>query len=91
MVRVLKDIGVDTPALGLIEEAPVDYGGVDLLATTLLDGLSSWFCELDQDDWAVQPWYETFTKVLQLLRDEFAKATSWRTITKFICLCHQPL
>ncbi|KAJ7667164.1 hypothetical protein B0H14DRAFT_3694790 [Mycena olivaceomarginata] len=31
MVWVLKDIGVDIPALGLIEEAPVDYDGVDLL------------------------------------------------------------
>jgi hypothetical protein len=31
MVRVLKDIGVDIPALGLIEEAPVDYDGVDIL------------------------------------------------------------
>ncbi|KAJ7740281.1 hypothetical protein B0H14DRAFT_2638109 [Mycena olivaceomarginata] len=39
MVRVLKDIGVDTPSLGLIEEDPVDYDGVDLLATTLLGGL----------------------------------------------------
>ncbi|KAJ7800567.1 hypothetical protein B0H14DRAFT_3785074 [Mycena olivaceomarginata] len=55
MVWVLKDIGVDIPALGLIEEAPVDYDGVDLLATTLLDGLSSWFSKLDRDDWVMQP------------------------------------
>jgi hypothetical protein len=69
MVQVLKDIGVDIPTLGLIEEAPVDYDGVDLLATALLGGLSSWFRKLDQDDWAVQPWYKTFTQVLQLLRE----------------------
>ncbi|KAJ7833767.1 hypothetical protein B0H14DRAFT_3710244 [Mycena olivaceomarginata] len=69
MVQVLKDIGVDIPTLGLIEEAPVDYDGVDLLATALLGGLSSWFRKLDRDDWAMQPWYETFTQVLQLLRE----------------------
>ncbi|KAJ7804918.1 hypothetical protein B0H14DRAFT_3773254 [Mycena olivaceomarginata] len=70
MVWVLKDIGVDIPALGLIEEAPVDHDGVDLLATTLLDGLSSWFSKLDRDDWAMQPWYESFAQVLRLLRDQ---------------------
>jgi hypothetical protein len=69
MVQVLKDIGVDIPALGLIEEVLVDYDGVDLLATTLLDGLLSWFQKLDQDDWTMQPWYKSFTKVLQLLRE----------------------
>ncbi|KAJ7798816.1 hypothetical protein B0H14DRAFT_3156759 [Mycena olivaceomarginata] len=56
MVCVLKDIGVDIPSLGLIEEAPVDYDGVGLLATTLLDGLSSWFHKVDRDDWAMQPY-----------------------------------
>jgi hypothetical protein len=69
MVCVLKDIGVDIPSLGLIEEAPVDYDGVGLLATTLLDGLSSWFHKVDRDHWAMQPWYESFTQVLQLLRE----------------------
>ncbi|KAJ7810083.1 hypothetical protein B0H14DRAFT_3151350 [Mycena olivaceomarginata] len=53
----------------LIEEAPVDYDGVGLLATTLLDGLSSWFHKVDRDHWAMQPWYESFTQVLQLLRE----------------------
>jgi hypothetical protein len=69
MVWVLKDIGVDIPALGLIEEAPVDYDGVDLLATTLLGGLSTWFGKLHCKDWANQPWYESFAQVLQLLRE----------------------
>ncbi|KAJ7824288.1 hypothetical protein B0H14DRAFT_1302083 [Mycena olivaceomarginata] len=69
MVCVLKDIGVDIPSLGLIEEAPVDYDGVDLLATTLLGGLSNWFGELDHKDWADQPWYGSFAQVLQLLRE----------------------
>ncbi|KAJ7787289.1 hypothetical protein B0H14DRAFT_3580682 [Mycena olivaceomarginata] len=70
-LSVLKDIGVDIPTLGLIdsEEALVDYDGVDLLATALLGGLSFWFHKLDRDDWAMQPWYETFTQVLQLLRE----------------------
>jgi hypothetical protein len=62
MVCMLKDIGVDIPSLGLIEEAPVDYDGVDLLATTLLGSLSSCFGKLDQKDWAIQPWYESLHK-----------------------------
>ncbi|KAJ7327431.1 hypothetical protein DFH08DRAFT_332008 [Mycena albidolilacea] len=69
MVQVLKDIGVDISSLGLIEEDPVDYDGVDLLATTLLSGLSSWFDRLDREDWTRQPWYGSFTQVLQLLRE----------------------
>jgi hypothetical protein len=71
MVRVLKDIGVDIPSLGPIEasEAPLDYDGMDLLATTLLNGLSNWFSKLDRGDWAVQPWYKSFTQVLWLLRE----------------------
>ncbi|KAJ7798812.1 hypothetical protein B0H14DRAFT_2617604 [Mycena olivaceomarginata] len=67
MVCVLKDIGVDIPSLVLIEEDPVDYDGVNLLATTLLSGLSSWFDRLDWEDWTRQPWYESFAQVLQLL------------------------
>ncbi|KAJ7358353.1 hypothetical protein DFH08DRAFT_802188 [Mycena albidolilacea] len=68
MVWVLKDIGVDIPALGLIEEAPVDYHGADLLATALLGGLLSWFDKLNQGDQVIQPCYESFAQVLQLLR-----------------------
>ncbi|KAJ7824302.1 hypothetical protein B0H14DRAFT_3145736 [Mycena olivaceomarginata] len=68
-VCVLKDIGVDIPSLGLIEEAPVDHDGVDLLATTLLGGLSNWFGKLDRKDWVDQPWYGSFAQVLQLLRE----------------------
>ncbi|KAF8159030.1 hypothetical protein K438DRAFT_1985964 [Mycena galopus ATCC 62051] len=43
LVRVLKDIGVDIPALGPVDESenPFDYNGLDILATTLLDGISS--------------------------------------------------
>ncbi|KAJ7824284.1 hypothetical protein B0H14DRAFT_3145728 [Mycena olivaceomarginata] len=70
MVQVLKDIGVDISSLGLIEEDPVDYDGVDLLATTLLSGLSSWFDRLDREDWTRQPWYGSFAQMLQLLRDQ---------------------
>ncbi|KAJ7740298.1 hypothetical protein B0H14DRAFT_2617618 [Mycena olivaceomarginata] len=69
MVQVLKDIGVDIPTLEIIEEVPVDYDGVDLLATALLGGLSSWFRKLDRDNWAVQSLYKTFTQGLQLLRE----------------------
>ncbi|KAJ7843231.1 hypothetical protein B0H14DRAFT_2779166 [Mycena olivaceomarginata] len=50
-------------------EAPFDYDGVDFLAATLLNGLSNWFSKLDQKDWAMQPWYQSFTQVLQLLRE----------------------
>ncbi|KAJ7843225.1 hypothetical protein B0H14DRAFT_3689877 [Mycena olivaceomarginata] len=72
MVQVLKDIGVDIPTLGLIEEAPVDYDGVDLAATTLLGGLSSWFRKLDRDDWAMQPW----PRAVEILPYSSASATS---------------
>jgi hypothetical protein len=70
MIRVLRDIGVDVLALGPIEEleAAFDFEGVDFLATTILTGISGWFNKLDQEDWATQPWYSGFSKVLQLLR-----------------------
>jgi hypothetical protein len=70
MVRVLKDLGVDILALGLIDELepPFDYDGVDLVASRILGGLFDWFRKLDQEDWPVQPWYESFTEFLHLLR-----------------------
>ncbi|KAF8182857.1 hypothetical protein K438DRAFT_1724845 [Mycena galopus ATCC 62051] len=70
LVQVLKDIRIDIPLLGRIEEseAPFDYDGLDILATKVLSGISSWFAKIEQADWSVQPWYESFTKVLQLLR-----------------------
>ncbi|KAF7336858.1 hypothetical protein MVEN_02122100 [Mycena venus] len=72
MVLVLKDIGVDILALGLIDasepESLFDYEGVDFLAITLLAGISTWFDKLDPEDWSAQPWYESFTTVLLLLR-----------------------
>ncbi|KAF8152798.1 hypothetical protein K438DRAFT_1864220 [Mycena galopus ATCC 62051] len=71
LVRVLKDIRIDIPLLGPIEEfeARFDYEGLDILATKVLSGISSWFTKIEQADWSVQRWYESFTtKVLQLLR-----------------------
>ncbi|KAF8159084.1 hypothetical protein K438DRAFT_326102 [Mycena galopus ATCC 62051] len=70
LVQMLKDIRVDLPLLGPIEEseAPFDYDGLDILATKVLSGISSWFTKIEQADWSVQQWYESFTKVLQLLR-----------------------
>ncbi|KAF7339119.1 Catabolite degradation [Mycena venus] len=53
-------------------EPPFDYEGVDFLATNLLTGVLGWFNKLDRDDWAKQLWYESFTKLLQLLRRPLA-------------------
>ncbi|KAF8149773.1 hypothetical protein K438DRAFT_443152 [Mycena galopus ATCC 62051] len=68
--QVLNDIGVDIPALGPRDdsETPFDYDGLDILTVTLLHGISSWFTKIQQKDWSVQPWYESFAKVLRLLR-----------------------
>ncbi|KAF7358515.1 hypothetical protein MVEN_00902400 [Mycena venus] len=70
MVQVLKDIGVDVLVLGLFDdsEPPFDYYGIDFMASRILDGLFNWFEKLDQEDWPVQPWYESFTEFLRLLR-----------------------
>ncbi|KAF8159096.1 hypothetical protein K438DRAFT_1986022 [Mycena galopus ATCC 62051] len=69
LIRVLKDIGADIPALGPIEsEKPFDYDGLEILAITLLRGISSWVAKIEQQDLSVQPWYENFAKFLQLLR-----------------------
>ncbi|KAF8182815.1 hypothetical protein K438DRAFT_1153352 [Mycena galopus ATCC 62051] len=70
LVRVLKDIGVDILLLGPIDESkvPLDYDGLDILAIKVLSGISSWFAKIEQEDWSVQPWYESLTKVLQLLQ-----------------------
>ncbi|KAF8182841.1 hypothetical protein K438DRAFT_1840021, partial [Mycena galopus ATCC 62051] len=65
-----RDIRIDIPLLGPIEEfeARFDYEGLDILATKVLSGISSWFTKIEQADWSVQRWYESFTKVLQLWR-----------------------
>lgn len=71
MVRILKDIGVDTCTLGPITEEldlPFDYDGVDFLARTVLSGISNWSANLPQDAWAQQPWYKGFHEFIQLLR-----------------------
>ncbi|KAF7360035.1 putative TUP1-general transcription repressor [Mycena venus] len=68
--QILRDIGVDLLTLGPREnsEIPFDYDGVDSLATLILKGLSSWFTQLDQEDWTLQSWYPSFTELLHLLR-----------------------
>jgi hypothetical protein len=72
MVRTLKDIGVDLLILGPIceSEPPFDYDGLDFLATAVLVGLSIWFARLDEEDWAMQPWYHGFLQVLRILRGQ---------------------
>ncbi|KAF8159027.1 hypothetical protein K438DRAFT_325664 [Mycena galopus ATCC 62051] len=56
LIRVLRDIGADIPALGPIEsEKPFDYDGLDILAITLLRGISSWVAKIKQQDLSVQP------------------------------------
>jgi hypothetical protein len=70
MNRVLKDIGVDILALGPAEELepPFDYEGVDFLITTILAGLLHWLGKLGHEDWPIQPWFDGFREVVQLLR-----------------------
>jgi hypothetical protein len=70
MSRVLKDIGVDIPALGPAEELgpPFDYDGVDFLATTILSGLLGWLGKLDREDWPLQPWFDGFHGFFRLLQ-----------------------
>ncbi|KAJ7875157.1 hypothetical protein B0H14DRAFT_2568928 [Mycena olivaceomarginata] len=69
-IRVLKDIGVDILTLGPIHESvpPFDYDGVDSLATTLLMSFSGWFKKLNQEEWSVQPWYDTLCQLVRLLQ-----------------------
>jgi hypothetical protein len=70
MSQVLKDIGVDIPALGPANESepPFDYEGTDFLATTILTGLLSWLVKLDREDWPLQPWFEHCREFVQLLQ-----------------------
>ncbi|KAF8149789.1 hypothetical protein K438DRAFT_2027313, partial [Mycena galopus ATCC 62051] len=70
LVLVLKDIGVDIPVLGPIVESEVsfDYNGVDSLANILLEGMLGWFAQIDREDGSARPWFESFAKLLQLLR-----------------------
>jgi hypothetical protein len=74
MVRILKDIGADILTLGPIDidesDPPFDYDGVDLLATAVLTGLLSWFRKLDEEHYALQPWYDGFRKFLHILRGQ---------------------
>ncbi|KAF7368171.1 hypothetical protein MVEN_00136100 [Mycena venus] len=70
VVQALKDIGVDILAFGSSDESepPFDYEGVDFLAMQILTGVLGWFNKLDRDYWDRQPWYESFTELVQLLR-----------------------
>jgi hypothetical protein len=59
MVRVLKDIGIDTVTLGPSidePESPFDYDGVDFLALNILLGMPSWFSKLPREGWKGRPW-----------------------------------
>jgi hypothetical protein len=77
MVRILQDISLDIlpseepPA----PESPFDYEGVDLLAETVLVGISSWFTVLESTNWALQPWYADFRDAVHLLR-------------RYFCMCY---
>ncbi|KAJ6522995.1 hypothetical protein B0H19DRAFT_1386507 [Mycena capillaripes] len=70
MVRVFKDIGVDVLTLGPLNELelPFDYEGLDFLSKTVLTGISNWFSQSDGEQLSTQPWYDTFSQLLQLLR-----------------------
>jgi hypothetical protein len=78
MICVFKDIGVDILTLGPIvgdSDTPFDYGGVDFHATTVLTGMLYWLTKL-QEDWTLQPWYESFREFLQLLQGQVFSSTS---------------
>ncbi|KAJ6523006.1 hypothetical protein B0H19DRAFT_1085852 [Mycena capillaripes] len=70
MVRVFKDIGVDVLTLGPLDESepPFDYEGVDFLSKTVLTGISNWLSQLDREQLSTQPWYDTFSQLVHLLR-----------------------
>ncbi|KAF8206012.1 P-loop containing nucleoside triphosphate hydrolase protein [Mycena galopus ATCC 62051] len=87
MVRVLEDIVLDTlpSEPSPTPELPFDYEGLDLLAETMLVGISSWFRVIDATDWALQSWYPVFRQAVHLLRrplsaallpNSFSRATS---------------
>ncbi|KAF7334934.1 hypothetical protein MVEN_02243100 [Mycena venus] len=70
MFRMLNDMGVDILTLGSMDESEpqFDYEGIDLLATVILDGLSTWCSTLDRGDWALQAWWNNYRQFVQLLR-----------------------
>ncbi|KAJ6563697.1 hypothetical protein DFH09DRAFT_1278913 [Mycena vulgaris] len=70
MVQILQDLRVDIDLLkdSTEPEAPFDYEGVDLLADTILTGISEWLKEVDAAKWAHQLWYGRFLDVVRLLR-----------------------
>ncbi|KAJ7922404.1 hypothetical protein B0H13DRAFT_2410280 [Mycena leptocephala] len=70
MVGVLQDLRVDIDQLEDISEpeAPSDYEGADLLADTILNGISGWLKNMDSAKWRHQLWYGKFLDVVGLLR-----------------------
>ncbi|KAF7346915.1 hypothetical protein MVEN_01443800 [Mycena venus] len=89
MVQVLKDLGVDVLALGIIDEQepPFDYNGLDFLGTRILNGVSGWFTQLEGEEWSAQPWYEKFIELVELLRrpraEELFPQSSAYAVTNF--------
>ncbi|KAJ7464401.1 caspase domain-containing protein [Mycena latifolia] len=67
MVQVLQDLGVDFNE-SECGNSLVDNEGVDLLADTILAGISSWLMKIDIVDQRRQLWYEDFLEVVQLIR-----------------------
>ncbi|KAF8206019.1 P-loop containing nucleoside triphosphate hydrolase protein [Mycena galopus ATCC 62051] len=76
MVRVLEDIALDTlpSEPSPTPELPFDYEGLDLLAETMLVGISSWFRVIDATDWALQSWYPVFRQAVHLWRRPLSAA-----------------
>ena len=70
LTAVLKDLGVDVdPSKESIQSRPpFDCEGVDVLAGTILTGVSTWLRKLDVADRPLQLWYDAFLAVVKLLR-----------------------
>jgi hypothetical protein len=70
MVGALQDLLVDIDQLEdtTEPEALSDCEGIDLLADTILIGISSWLKNIDAAKWRHQLWYGKFLDVVGLLR-----------------------
>jgi hypothetical protein len=70
MVGVLQDLRVDIDQLEdtTEPEASSDHEGADLLADTILIGISGWLKSMDAAKWRHQLWYGKFLDVVGLLR-----------------------
>ncbi|KAJ6497324.1 P-loop containing nucleoside triphosphate hydrolase protein [Mycena sanguinolenta] len=76
LLQVLEDTSLDIlPSEPLpTPESPFDYEGVDLLAETVLVGISSWCRVINAATWVLQPWYTVFREVVHLLRRPLSAA-----------------